>query len=100
MEVRLLGETLEDEQRERLVGRVATCGSKQGKTLCLKVNIDTSQSVPISNFSFNREVLNQFTNEASFLSYLEICLLKVEDGWMVVEDSDRYSSDRKFILSA
>ena len=64
------------------------------------MNIDTSQSVPISNFSFNREVLNQFTNEASFLSYLEICLLKVEDGWMVVEDSDRYSSDRKFILRA
>ena len=32
--------------------------------------------------------VGNFTDEAGFLSYLEICLLKAEGGWTESEDSD------------
>ena len=32
--------------------------------------------------------MGNFTDEAGFLSYLEICLLKAEGGWTESEDSD------------
>ena len=32
--------------------------------------------------------VGKFTDEAGFLSYLEICLLKAEGGWRESEDSD------------
>ena len=52
------------------------------------ITMKLSTSKVFSLSSGDGGTVGKFTEEAGFLSYLEICLLKAEGGWVESEDSD------------